>query len=173
MTPKPESGSGNMSFAMSANGVRLVVSVPDGFIEAAEGATAINIVIGKGSGGCTAAAFRIIDAIRESGATTTATILEYAASSHAMIFLAADKRIMRPGAMLMLHAPTTAAYGTALELRQALDGLDQCAGRMMAFLQERTPLPEEVIERLLYGGQDFWFSVDEVLSLGLLDTAAQ
>ena len=144
-----------------------LTATPEGFREASRDAEQIDLVIGAGCGGCSAAAFEIIDAMDASPAATTATILNYASSSHALIFLAADKRTMRKDARIMLHGPTMAAYGTAFEMNRALHMLDECTGRMHDLLNDRTPLPADIIDRLLHSGHDYWFSADECAALGL------
>jgi ATP-dependent protease ClpP protease subunit len=83
-----------------------------------------------------------------------------AASAAADIFLAAKKerRHMAKNGKLMIHAPSTYAFGTAKALRDAADMLDVFEDGAIAQMASDTGMTEEEVKSTYYDGADHWLS---------------
>ena len=149
-----------------------LLEMPWGFVENVKAAKAINMVFGRGVGGNGHIAFQMIDTMKEAGVPTKATVLERAASAHALLFLSADKRDMRPGSKIVIHSGTRAAYGTLDELRAAVADMVKQNDRDIDFISEQTGLPVDVVEQWIQSGDDIVISSDEAKVLGLVSVGA-
>ena len=76
------------------------------------------------SGGSVPAGMAIAGLIRRHDGATTARVEGWCCSIATMIFFAAQRRIMPANAYLMIHKPSTAAYGDAADMRRAADMLE-------------------------------------------------
>lgn len=88
-----------------------------------------------------------------------------AASAAADIFLAAKKerRYMAKNGKLMIHAPSTYAYGTAKALRDAADMLDVFEDGAIAQMASDTGMTEEDVKATYYDGADHWLSARQAV----------
>lgn len=94
-----------------------------------------------------------------------------AASAAADIFLAAkkDRRHMAKNGKLMIHAPSTSAYGTAKVLRDAADMLDVFEAGAIAKMASDTGMTEEEVKAKYYDGADHWMSAKQAVEAGFVN----
>lgn len=92
-----------------------------------------------------------------------------AASSASLIAMAGDTIIMPENAMMMIHNPSTCAWGTANELRKQADTLDKVRESMIvAYLAKAGDnLSEEELIKLL--DAETWLTAQECYDYGLCD----
>lgn len=80
----------------------------------------------------------IYNALIRHKATITAYVDGFAASIASVIMLAADRIVMGDGALVMIHNPTTYAWGFAEDLREQADLLDKIRDEIVALYAKRT-----------------------------------
>lgn len=93
-----------------------------------------------------------------------------AASSASIIAMAGDERIMRAGAMMMIHDPSTITFGTAADHERSKKQLDKYAGQVASIYAEVTgddadAIREEMIEEL-------WLTGEEAVERGFATSVA-
>ena len=147
-----------------------LLAEPDGWQDALQ-ADSIALVFGRATGGCGSVAYQMIDELQASEARVTATILESAASAHALLFLAAEERVMKPGSRIMFHGPCLVEVGNLQTFRKAVTALEEMAVKDVRWICERTGLPTSVVRDWICGGEDFWFSDAEAACLGFVNGA--
>lgn len=118
-------------------------------------------------GGCCRTAFAMIEGLW-AHPDGTAVVERFAGSAACYLLQGARRRLARPGARLLLHAPSTLLAGTARTLRAAADALDADRRRLTVWLSHRTGQPVRRVCRWLAGG-DFVFTAQEALRLGLIE----
>jgi ClpP class serine protease len=91
-----------------------------------------------------------------------------AASIASLIAMAGDTIIMSESAMMMVHAPWASATGTADELRDTADVLEQWGEAMLSIYSSREKVSEDWVNAAL-GGGDTWLSASDAIELGLVD----
>lgn len=124
-------------------------------------------------GGDVFGAKAMAQAIREYPGTVTAHVDGYAASAATYITSAADRTIMAPGAMMMIHKAWTLAIGNADDMMQTADLLEKIDG--MIIETYAAAAAKRGVE-----GQDFaamiaaetWLTGQEALDAGLADEIA-
>lgn len=91
-----------------------------------------------------------------------------AASAAADIWLAAKKerRHIAKNGKLMIHSPSTYAYGTAKALRDAADMLDVFEAGAIAQMASDTGMTEEEVKATYYDGSDHWLSAKQCVEAG-------
>lgn len=118
-------------------------------------------------GGDARVACTLFEALR-GGRISTATIIDRCGSSAVIVALAGERiRIARSGRML-LHAPSLAVLGTASDLRQSAEYLDELTGRWLDILCKRTKADAETVRSWLCG-PDRWFTAQAAVAFGLAD----
>lgn len=102
--------------------------------------------------------------------TAKATIHTYndgmAASMGANIWLAGEVRHAAKQSLLMIHAPSSYAFGNAREMRKSADVLDKWEQTAIAIMAEATGMDEEEIKANYYDGDDHWLTAAECQELG-------
>lgn len=96
----------------------------------------------------------------------TAHIMGLAASMASVILMAAPKRIIHKGAMVMVHNPSSSAYGTAEDMRKRATLLDQITDQMVTIYSEGTGLSDVEVRELL--DNETWLDSSEALSKGFV-----
>lgn len=115
----------------------------------------------------------IINAIKHSKAEITAYNDGVCASMAANIFLAAKKRVMATNALLMVHPPSSFAFGNAKDMRDTADLLDKFEETAIAVMAEATNIEKEKVKKDFFGGDDKWMTYEEVKALGVLSESQQ
>lgn len=73
-------------------------------------------------------------------------------------------------ARLMLHKVSGGAYGSAKELRETADLIENLEGSLAEMIAQRVKLTkEEVHSRYFADGKDHWLTAKEALDLGMID----
>jgi ATP-dependent protease ClpP protease subunit len=114
---------------------------------------------------------RAAQLIRESllGRCPVATITGVCGSAAVIIMLAAHKVEILPAARVMIHPPNWfASYEQASGLRRMADVLDTISVQFIELLARRTGDLERA--RSWFTGPDFWFTAEEALACGLVDS---
>ena len=133
----------------------------------AEDKTPIKIHIFSG-GGSIEVMFMLYTAIRESEIPVW-TINEGAAHSAAfIIFLAGDKRTMKPYAHFVAHEGSAGMSGTARETKAAMADYEIDIANMRAIFAERTNLTEDEIQEKYDMTSDWYIRKTDALKYGII-----
>lgn len=111
----------------------------------------------------------IYSAIAEREDATTAYVDSLAASIASVIVQAADKRIMSPNAMIMIHAAQGQMYGDATEMRAMADLLDKTSDTIAGVYAEKNGDDGDRERFRALMDAETWFNADEALAAGLVD----
>lgn len=117
-------------------------------------------------GGDLAAALAMVSALQRRPGALVA--IEGLAASAATLLCCVARTVASSSAMVMIHAPWTAATGNAGALREMADTLDAWSGQIIALYRAKTRKSEGAIRRLLSGG-DQWLTAQEAREMGLVD----
>lgn len=122
------------------------------------------------TGGDVFTGIAIFNALRASQANIKIYIDGLAASIAGVIALCGKPLYMSQYARLMLHKVSGGAYGSAKELRETAELIENLEASLSEMIAGRVRLtPEEVHERYFKDGQDHWLTAREALSLGMID----
>lgn len=132
--------------------------------------TTINLHINS-PGGAVWDALAIYHTLRDHPATINAIVDGIAASAASYILQAGDTRTAQPSTRVMVHASRAAIAGTAADLRDYADLLDAVTRDIAAIYATRTGGDVDDWITTLNSG-DTWYSADEALAAGLVDTVA-
>lgn len=121
-------------------------------------------------GGSVADGLAIHNALRHHPAQVTTAIDGVAVSIASLIAMAGDVVAMAQNARLMIHAPWGALVGNANDAREFADVLDGYARSMASSYARKTGQSVDEAAALLLDGADHWYSADEALAAGLIDT---
>ena len=94
-------------------------------------------------------------------------IVELAASMGSLILQAADRRVMTPSGMVMLHAPWAVAAGDARELERRAAMLRKYGERLIPIYAARSGKSEEAIRAMFM--EEHWFNAGEAVANGFAD----
>lgn len=91
------------------------------------------------------------------------------ASMAAVLLLAPKPENVHPAknSLLMLHSPSTGAWGNRLELENALEVLDKVQQSLITSICEKTGLDAKDVEEKYFDYKDHWLSADEAREAGL------
>lgn len=103
-------------------------------------------------GGSALAGLALHNLLKDWPAPVTTQVDGLAGSAASILFMAGATRLMPGNTLLYLHRPTTAADGTAEELRQAAAELDTIAGAIVQTYQAGTGLTAAAVQALLDPG---------------------
>jgi len=117
-------------------------------------------------GGSVTEATAIFNAVRNRGNVDT-QIDGIAASAAAYIAMAGRKVRMAGNAMLMIHKASTAAQGTADQLRREADVVDLFNSTLIPAFAARTGKSREEMDALM--SKDAYFTASQALALGFVD----
>lgn len=85
-----------------------------------------------------------------------------AASAASLILMAGEKRIIRRGAMVMIHDTGTITFGNADEHRSSADTLDKLSGQYAAIYAAATGMEPDAVRALMRA--ETWLTADEALA---------
>lgn len=106
-------------------------------------------------------------ALRKHPGNVTVRVTGLAASMGSIVLQAGDKRIISPGAYVMIHMPSTGAEGEAGDLRRNADLLDKMREDMLDIYEARTGQPREKLVKMM--AEETWLNAEEALALGFVD----
>ena len=126
----------------------------------------ITVRINSG-GGEVFAGIAIHNLLKSHPATVTVIIDGIAASIASVIAMAGDTVEMPANAMMMIHNPSWWASGTADEMREAADVLDQIKKSLVAAYRGKTNLDDARVSELMTASS--WLTASEAKDLGFCD----
>lgn len=94
----------------------------------------------------------------------TVVVDAFAGSAASVIAMAGDERIMRVGAMMMIHDPSTFTYGNAAEHESSADYLNKLGDLMADIYAERTGEDIATIREDMR--KEIWLTGDEAVERG-------
>lgn len=129
----------------------------------------INVRINS-PGGSVFDGYAIHEALRNHKANVTAYVDGAALSIASVIAMAADKIIMAPNSMMMIHQPSGMAMGTADEMRTYADVLDKMFDMCVDTYAKRTKGDAKTIAKQVR--DETWFTPKEAVDAGFADEIA-
>ena len=129
-------------------------------IDAIGNAEKITLEIRDCIGGNSLVAFAFVEAFQ--GSISQSIIRGKCHSAGVILALAGSRVVMEKSAELLLHSPTTFAYGGATELANQSRALESVTRQLVEMLHRRTELPREFLAGLL-DGVDSYLSADAAL----------
>lgn len=126
----------------------------------------ITVYINSPGGDCIAAS-QIFTMLVDYAGKVTVRIDGMAASAASVIAMAGDVVQMAPTAMLMIHNPSTVAFGNEKELRKAIDTLAEFKESIINAYELKTGLQRAHIARLM--DDETWMNARKAIELGFAD----
>jgi ATP-dependent Clp endopeptidase proteolytic subunit ClpP len=111
----------------------------------------------------------IFDALNKCGKRVTVQIDGIAASMASIIAMVGEEIVMSPFAQMMTHKPCGSVEGSALEIRQKADLLDELEKTMLSIYVARTGLSEAECKAKFLSDTNSWFNAQEAVAAGLAD----
>lgn len=118
-------------------------------------------------GGDVFAAAQIYDMLMDYPHNVTVKIDGLAASAASVIAMAGTEVQMSPVGMMMIHNPSTIAWGDSAELKKAISMLDEVKESIINAYEIKTGLPRDKISRLM--DNESWFNATKAKELGFID----
>jgi ATP-dependent Clp protease, protease subunit len=119
------------------------------------------------SGGSVQEASAIVTAFGMFPHKITCVVSGWALSSASFIACAANTVLASKTALMMLHNPTTDAYGDSEELLKASDVLSKVKSMMIEVYDTRLKLGADSVSSMM--DAETWYTADEALDVGLID----
>jgi ATP-dependent Clp endopeptidase proteolytic subunit ClpP len=129
----------------------------------ADGAEGLDVYINS-PGGDAFGGLAIYNALRMFKGEVTTTCMALAASAASLVYMAGSKRVMMEGSMLMIHDPSTLAYGNADDMREQADVLDAVAEQFAAVYAARSGKDKDEVRQLMK--DETWMSAQEAVDAG-------
>lgn len=126
----------------------------------------LNIRINSGGGSVTAGV-AIHSMLKRHKAKVTVYVDGWAASIASIIAMAGDRIIMGKGSMMMIHNPSSYAWGEAKDLRKQAEVLDQVRESLLDVYESRTGKSREEITDFL--DDETWFTASQAVENGFAD----
>ncbi len=127
---------------------------------------AVTLWINSNGGDCIAAA-QIYNMMKEYPNDITVKIDGIAASAASVIAMAGTKIYMSPVAQLMIHNPSTIAWGDHLEMKKTVELLDSVKESIINAYEIKTKLSREEISDMM--DKETWMDANKALELGFID----
>lgn len=108
--------------------------------------------------------YNMLRSFAANGKTVTTRVTGVAASIASIVMLAGDKREMPKNTFAMVHGPSTFAFGTAEELRDAADVTDKIGSSLKRVYVDRMGVSEDDATAMM--AKDTWLTADECLANG-------
>ncbi|NOR69532.1 MAG: hypothetical protein GQ532_07530, partial [Methylomarinum sp.] len=118
-------------------------------------------------GGSVFEGLSIYNAIKSHG-NVTIQIDGLAASIASLIAMSGNRVEMAANALIMIHNPYSMSEGDSKQLRKQADLLDKCKTTMLEAYASKTGLEPSEISKIM--DEESWFTADEALQLGLIDS---
>lgn len=133
-------------------------------LEAEEGDVTVWI---NSPGGNVFAAAQIYTMLCEHKGAVTVKIDAIAASAASVIAMAGDRVLMSPVAMLMIHDPSTIAFGNAKDMEKAISTLNEVKESIINAYAKKTGLSRNKIAKLM--SDETWMNAKKAVELGFAD----
>ncbi|MBV6447275.1 head maturation protease, ClpP-related [Nitrosomonas sp.] len=141
-------------------------------LKAADDGNSAVVVSINSPGGDLFDGFAIHNTLVRLGDRCTARIDGVAASSASVIACGASQVVIASNAMMMIHNPSTFAYGTAEDLRKTADMVDKARDGILASYRRKAPsIDDAELIRML--DDETWLTAEEAVALGFADTIGE
>lgn len=138
--------------------------------ELMSGSGPITVWICSPGGDCIAAS-QIYTMLMDYPFDVTVKIDGLAASAASVVAMAGTKTLISPTGMIMIHDPSTLAYGDKQELAKAMDMLDEVKESIINAYEIKTGLSRNKISKLM--SQESWMNAKKAQELGFVDGILQ
>jgi ATP-dependent Clp protease protease subunit len=118
-------------------------------------------------GGCVFAASQIYNMLMDYKGNVTVKIDGIAASAASVIAMAGTDVFLSPVSMMMIHNPMTIAFGDTIEMKKAIDMLNEVKESIINAYELKTGLSRTKISHLM--DQESWFNAKKAVELGFAD----
>jgi ATP-dependent protease ClpP protease subunit len=118
-------------------------------------------------GGDVFAAAAIHNSLRNHSANVTAYVDGLAASAASVVAMAGDKIVMPKTAMMMIHNPSSFAWGDARDLRATADVLDKVRDSIIGAYERKTGMDRAKLINLM--NSETWMTAQDALDMGFAD----
>lgn len=118
-------------------------------------------------GGDVFAASQIYTMLRNHKGKVTVKIDGIAASAASVVAMAGDETLIAPTGMLMIHNPSTVAFGNKEAMQKAIELLDEVKESIINAYEEKSALSRSKIARMM--DEETWLNAKKAQSLGLVD----
>ena len=126
----------------------------------------VTVFINSPGGDCVAAS-RIYTMLMEYPHNVTVKIDGLAASAASVIAMAGTKTLMAPTALMMIHDPSTFAYGDTKEMEAAISMLNEVKESIINAYEIKSGMSRNKISKLM--SQETWLNANKAMELGLAD----
>lgn len=126
----------------------------------------VTVWINSPGGDCVAAA-QIYNMLKEYSGNVTIKIDGIAASAASVIAMAGTTILMSPVSMLMIHNPATIAFGDAVEMKKAIDMLNEVKESIINAYELKTGMSRAKISHLM--DSETWMNAYKAVELGFAD----
>lgn len=106
--------------------------------------------------------------IRKRGKRVKCRIEALCASAATLVACACSEVTMAPGALMMVHNPSTSVCGDASDLKAAVQSLEEISDAVLDIYEKRTRLPREELVSLMEG--ETWMNGKRAKALGFVDS---
>ena len=118
-------------------------------------------------GGDVFAASQIYTMLRSHKGKVTVKIDGIAASAASVVAMAGDETLIAPTGMLMIHNPSTVAFGNKEAMQKAIELLDEVKESIINAYEEKSGLSRSKIARMM--DEETWLNAKKAQFLGLVD----
>ena len=118
-------------------------------------------------GGDVFAAAQIYNMLKDYAGKVTVRIDSLAASAASFIAMAGDEVYMSPVAMMMIHNPSTVAFGEARDMEKAITMLNEVKESILNAYEAKTHLSRTKLAHLM--DDESWFNAKKAVELGFAD----
>lgn len=126
----------------------------------------ITVVINSPGGDCVAAS-RIYAMLKDYDGIVTVRIDGLAASAASVIAMAGDAVQMAPAALMMIHNPSTVAWGDHVDMEKAIGMLNEVKESIINAYELRTGLSRSELSRMME--DETWMNAMKAVELGFAD----
>lgn len=126
----------------------------------------ITVVINSPGGDCVAAS-RIYAMLKDYDGIVTVRIDGLAASAASVIAMAGDAVQMAPAALMMIHNPSTVAWGDHVDMKKAIGMLNEVKESIINAYELRTGLSRSELSRMME--DETWMNAMKAVELGFAD----
>ncbi len=130
----------------------------------------VTVWINSPGGDCFAAA-QIYNMLRDYMGKVTVKIDGLAASAASVIMMAGDEVLVSPVSTIMIHNPSTIAFGDHVEMEKAIAMLEEVKNSIINAYQEKTHLSRNKLSKLME--DETWMNAQKAIDLGFADGMIQ
>ena len=119
-------------------------------------------------GGDVFAASQIYTMLKEYGGKITVKIDALAASAASVVAMAGDETYMAPTALMMIHDPSTLAWGNESDMKEAIKVLKEVKESILNAYEAKTGRSRDELARLMQD-EGTWMNAKKAVELGFAD----